>query len=82
MMIRKYEYLTEMDTDFHERKIRLINHLIDIYFKITPEDRSPETSYRFLEWLFNGDCEEEKTAALWRKFNEICDSTGEHDVVN
>ena len=71
-----------MDTDFHERKIRLINRLIDIYFEIAPEDRSSETSYRFLEWLFNGDYEEEKTAALWRKFNEICDATGERDVVN
>ena len=57
----------------HEKKIRLINRLIDLYFAIAPEDRSPEAGQRFLEWLFNGDYEKEKTAALWRKFNEICD---------
>ena len=71
-----------MDKDLHGQNPWLINLLIDIYFSIAPEDRNPEMSFLFLEWLFNGDCEEEKTAALWRKFNEICDSVEECDVVN
>ena len=60
----------------HETKIRLINKVIDIYFEIDVENRTPEMSSKFLIWLHNGEHEEEKTAALRRKFNEICDDFG------
>ena len=60
----------------YEIKIRLINKVIDIYFEIDVENRTPEMSSKFLTWLHNGEYEKEKTVALKRKFDEICDSYG------
>ena len=57
----------------HQRKIRLINKIVDTYFDIDSENRSPDTAFRFMEWMENGDYEAEKNAALFRKFSEICD---------
>ena len=57
----------------HQRKIRLINRIIDMYFDIDSENHSPDAVCRFMEWMENGDYEAEKNAALFRKFNEICD---------
>ena len=62
-----------MEDKQHQRKVRLINRIIDTYFDIDPENRSPDMVYRFMEWMENGDYESEKNAALFRKFNEICD---------
>ena len=60
----------------HETKIRLINKVIDIYFEIDIENRTPEMTSKFLTWLHNGEYEKEKTTALRRKFDEICDNFG------
>ena len=60
----------------HETKIRLINKVIDIYFEIDIENRTPEMTSKFLTWLHNGEYEKEKTAALKRKFYKICDDFG------
>ena len=60
----------------HETKIRLINKVIDIYFEIDIENRTPEMTSKFLTWLHNGEDEEAKTTALKLKFDEICDDFG------
>ena len=62
-----------MKTEQHRRKVRLINKIIDTYFDIDTENRSPDAVCRFMEWMENGDYEAEKNAALFRKFSEICD---------
>ena len=62
-----------MNKKQYERKVRLINRLVDTYFRIAPENKSFEMVCRFTEWLDNGEFEEEKDAALFRKFNEILD---------
>jgi len=58
----------------YEAKIRLINKVIDIYFKIDAESRSPEMSTKFQIWLHNGEYEKEKTDALKRRIDEIRDN--------
>ena len=60
-----------MDKVVYDRKIQLINRMIDLYFEIDAADQSFETIYYFIEWLSNGDFEKEKDAALQRKFDEI-----------
>jgi len=65
-----------MEKNMHEAKIRLINKVIDIYFEIDVENRTSEMSAKFRTWLRNGEYEEEKTATLKRKFEEICKSYG------
>jgi len=60
----------------HKTKIWLINKVIDIYFDLDIENRTSEITSKFLTWLYNGEYEKEKTAALKRKFNEICDVLG------
>ena len=62
-----------MKTEQHQRKVRLINKVVDTYFDIDPDNHSTETTCRFFEWMENGDYETEKNAALFRKFSEICD---------
>ena len=62
-----------MKTEQHQRKVRLINRIIDMYFDIASENRNTDIAYHFMEWMENGDYEAEKNAALFRKFNEICD---------
>ena len=62
-----------MNEELHNKKVRLINKIIDTYFDIDTENRSSDAVCRFMEWMENGDYEAEKNAALYRKFNEICD---------
>ena len=54
-----------MNKGQHDRKIRLINRMIEKYFNIDSENRSPNTVYRFMEWLENGDCGAESSADAW-----------------
>ena len=56
----------------HQRKIRLINRIIDTYFDLDSDGGNPATVCSFMEWLENGDYETAKNAALLRKFSEIC----------
>jgi len=62
-----------MNEELHSKKVRLINKIIDTYFDIDTENRSSDAVCRFMEWMENGDYEAEKNAALYRKFEEICD---------
>ena len=64
----------------HERKITLINRMIDLRFDRDKGESNPELTGRFLDWLDNGDCSEEKDAALLRRFEKLsaeCERTRE-----
>ena len=63
-----------MNEELRNRKVRLINRLVDLYFDTDTESRSNETASRFADWLGNSDFEAEKDAALYRKFEEICEA--------
>ena len=45
---------------------------MDAYFGSDPECRRPDAALRFLEWLHNGNDQEAKNTALYRKFSEAC----------
>ena len=61
-----------MKTEQHQQKVHLINKVVDMYFDT--ENRSSEMTSRFADWLDDSDFEEEKDAALYRKFSEICEA--------
>ena len=63
-----------MNKELHSKKVRLINRLVDLYFDTAPENRNQETASRFADWLIDSDFEAEKDAALYRKFEEICEA--------
>ena len=63
-----------MNKEQHQRKIRLINKVVDLYFDTASENRISETTARFADWLIDSDFEEEKDVALYRKFKEICEA--------
>ena len=63
-----------MKTEQHQRKIRLINKVVDLYFDTDTENRGSEMTCRFADWLSDSDFEEEKDVALYRKFEEICEA--------
>ena len=62
-----------MNKEQHKVKVIAINRTIDRYFALESESKSPDLVIRFMEWMDNGEFEEEKNAALFRKFEEICD---------
>ena len=62
-----------MEEEQYQRKLRLINCVIDLYFDIEQDNLSPDMISRFMEWMDNGEYRKEKDTALFRKFSEICD---------
>ena len=60
-----------MNKEQHKVKIKVINRTVDAYFAL--ESKSADLAVRFMDWMDNGEFAEEKNAALFRKFEEICD---------
>ena len=60
-----------MNEEQYRAKVISINRVIDAYFAL--ESKSVDLATRFMDWMENGEFEAEKNAALFRKFEEICD---------
>ena len=63
-----------MNEELHSKKVRLINRLVDLYFDTGTENRSQETTSLYADWLSDSDFEKEKDAALYCKFEKICEA--------
>ena len=60
-----------MNEEQYKVKVIIINRVVDAYF--ASKSKSMDLAMRFMDWMDNGELEEEKNAALYRKFEEICD---------
>ena len=60
-----------MDDAEYNQKVWTINLIIDFFYDTPPAN--PKLREFFQAWLFNGDFEEEKNAALFRKFEMECE---------
>ena len=65
---------TLVKTELYESTVRLIGHIIDAYIDRYLAEGNSELVSRFMVWIEDGVSQEEKDAAMLRKFNEIYDN--------